>query len=336
MKRLLTRATLATILGVYLLGVTAPAAWAATTATPVPQTTSGQALEIAPPVITLTVDPGQTLNTQIFLRDVSPTNLIVAGEANDFVAAGEDGTPKILLKDSGPNPYSIKDWIQPPAKLLLASKEVKTMAITINVPKDASPGGHYGIVRFTATAPELNGTGVSLSASLGALLLITVKGKTTEKLSVASFTASRNGKQGSLFESTPLNFTVRLKNSGNVHEQPTAAATITDMFGKKVALVNFNEPPHNILPQSIRKFDSPLDSAVIGNKKLFGHYTAALKVTYGPGYKQTLTASLGFWVIPYHLIGIIIVTLIALFFALRYAIKRYNRMIVTKAQGNKK
>jgi hypothetical protein len=314
----------------------APAAWAATSATPVPQSTSGQALEIAPPVITLSVDPGQTLNTQIYLRDVSPTNLIVSGEANDFVAAGEDGTPKILLKDTGANPYSIKDWIQPPAKLQLASKEVKTMAITINVPKDASPGGHYGIIRFTATAPELNGTGVSLSASLGALLLITVKGKTSEKLSVASFTVSRNGKQGSLFEATPLNFTVRIKNSGNVHEQPTAAATITDMFGKKVALVNFNQPPHNILPQSIRKFEAPLDSAVIGSKKLFGHYTAALRVTYGPNYKQVATSSLSFWVIPYRLITIIIVVLIALFIGLRFAIKRYNRMIVAKAQGNKK
>src|SRR4051812_38713195 len=85
-------------------------------ATP-PANNVGQALEIAPPVINLTANPGQTITTQIFLRNVSSGPLVVNGTTNDFVAAGEDGTPKVLLNDDSNNPYSMKSWVSPPASL---------------------------------------------------------------------------------------------------------------------------------------------------------------------------------------------------------------------------
>jgi hypothetical protein len=291
---------------------------------------NGQALEIAPPVITLTVNPGQTITTKIYLRDVSKGDLIVAGQANDFVAAGESGTPRVLLEDTGNNPYSLKNWVTPPASIRLVSKEIKTMDITFRVPANASPGGHYGVIRFTATAPEVNGTGVALSASLGSLVLMTVNGKISDNMSVQEFSVNHNGKAGKLFQSGPLNFVTRLKNNGNVHEQPTGQVTITDMFGRKLAVVNVNTPPKNVLPQSIRKFESPLDKSVIGNKRLFGRYHANLKVTYGQD-KKVLTSSMTFWVIPYRLIAIVITVLIAGFFILRFAIRRYNRRVIQKS-----
>jgi hypothetical protein len=297
---------------------------------------NGQALEIAPPVIYLSVNPGQTITTPIYIRDISSGNLIVAGQANDFVAAGEDGTPKVILNTNDTSdPYSLRTWVVAPTSLLLIPREIKTMSITINVPANASPGGHYGVIRFTATPPALQGTGVSLSASLGVLVLLTVSGKITENLSVQEFSVNHNGKTGSFFESGPLDFVERLKNNGNVHEQPIGQVGITDMFGKKFAAVNVNLPPGNILPDSIRKFDQPLDSSVIGNKHMFGRYTAKLDVTYGAN-KKTLAATLVFWVIPYKLIGIVILVLVAGFFILRYLIRRYNRYILNQSQKNRR
>lgn len=319
---------------VYSLSLTAAPALAATsnTGTQQPAITTGQALEIAPPVVTLSVNPGQSTKVQIFLRDVSPSTVVVTGQVNDFVAAGEDGTPKILLEDKGNNPYSIKGWIPLVQSLRLAPREVKSLTVSINVPKNASPGGHYGIIRFTATAPQPTGTGVSLNASLGALLLITVSGKVKESLSVQQFTVSHNKKTGKIFESTPLTFTTRLKNSGNIHEQPVGQIIVKDMFGRDTASVNVNLPPRNVLPQSVRKFESQLDSTVIGNKKLFGHYSANLTITYGAD-KQKTTSSVSFWVIPYRLMAVIIIVLVAGFFVLRAFIRRYNRRIITKAQN---
>lgn len=317
------------------IGVAAPAVMAATTPTSSGSAANnGQALEIAPPIVTLTVNPGQVVHTQLSLRDVSDGDLIVTSQVNDFVAAGEDGTPKILLNSNDNDPYSIKGWISPFASMLLVPRQIKTLPVTITVPANASPGGHYGVIRFSAAPPELQGTGVSLSASLGALVLLTVNGKINDSLSVQGFSANHNGKTGSLFESAPLNFEELIQNSGNVHEQPVGQVTVTDMFGKTVGGVSVNQPPRNILPSSTRKFTEAFDSTVIGNKHLFGLYHAHLQLTYGSS-KKTLSDSLTFWVIPYKLILGIIIALIGGFFGLRIFIRNYNRRIIAKANGSK-
>lgn len=294
-----------------------------------------QALEIAPPVLVLTADPGQTIKTQISLRDVANNDLLVTAQVNDFVAAGEDGTPKIITHPSGVNPYSIKSWIATFPKLLMKPRQIVNVPVTIKVPADASPGGHYGVLRFSGTAPTLGGQGVSLSASLGSLMLVTVNGDIKEKLSVAEFSANTEGARSTFFNSAPIHFVTRLKNEGNVHEQPIGQIRITDMFGKNVANLNVNLPPRNVLPSSIRRFESPLDSTVIGNKRLFGRYHAALKVTYGKT-NQLTTADMYFWVVPYKLIAGVVVLIVGGFFGLKYLITRYNRAIVKRAQNPKR
>lgn len=318
-------------LGLAILSMPSPALAATATKTVSP-TSSGQALEIAPPVITLTANPGQTVQLQISLRDISSGSLLVTNQINDFVASGEDGAPKIIMDTTNDvNPYSIKGWISPIASLLMVPHQIKTINVTIHVPSNASPGGHYGVIRFTATPPELHSTGVSLSASLGSLILITVTGKTKEGLAVVEFSTNKNGRTVKLFEAKPINFSERIKNIGNVHEQPSGQVSVIDMFGKKIGAVNVNLQARNILPQSIRRFDQTLDSSVIGNKILFGRYTANLHLTYG-ATKQVLTASLVFWVIPYRLIGGTILLLVSGFFILRFGLRRYNQRIINKAQ----
>lgn len=323
----LSLATLCT--GLFTLAVSAATTPAA------PSATAGQALEIAPPVINISADPGQTITTQIKLRDVSTSRLLVKGQVNDFVAAGEDGTPKLLIEDGEESPYSIKSWVAPLSQMILEPREVKDLPVVIKVPANAAPGGYYGVVRFTATAPELEDTGVSLSASLGSLILLRVNGAAKEGLEIAEFSVNDGGKSSTLFEATPITFVERLKNTGNIHEQPAGQISITDMFGNKVGAVNVNLPPRNILPASIRKFEQKLDSSVIGNKMLFGRYTANLLVTYGSN-KQTVSSSVVFWVIPWRLIATVVVGLIVAFFLLRFAIKRYNQSIIERSRHSRR
>ena len=320
-----------TTTGLCLLAVLIGLSSTATVAAQSAPAGSGEALEIAPPVMNLKGDPGQTITAQISLRDIATTKLLVNGQVNDFIASGEDGTPKILLDGNQSNPYSLRDWVGPLPSLILQPKQIKQLPVTITIPKNASPGGYYGVVRFTAIPPDIKGTGVSLSASLGALVLLKVNGVAKESMSVEELSVKQDGKTGTLFQSTPIQFAVRLKNNGNIFEQPTGQVTITDMFGKKVAVVNVNLQQNNVLPQSIRKFEQSLDRSVIGDKVLFGQYHADLRITYGAN-KQVVTASTTFWVIPYTLIGGGIIALIGGFFVLRFMIKRYNRHIIHKAQ----
>lgn len=327
--------TTSTIIGVSVFALVVslftPAATTLAVQSNQQQDQTGQALEIAPPVLNLTGNPGQTLKTQISLRDVSSGALLVTGTVNDFTAGGEDGTPKIITDENESNPYSIKSWVAPLPKLLLEPRQIENLPVTIRIPANAAPGGYFGVVRFTATAPELDSQGVSLSASLGALIFIRVNGEVKESMAIEEFSvATPGGTVKSMFESTPLVFVERIKNNGNIYEQPKGQIIITDMFGKTIAGVNVNLDERNVLPQSIRKFEQTLDKSVLGNKKLFGKYTATLTMTYGDK-KQTVTSTKTFWVIPYTLIGVGIIVLIGGFLALRFMIGRYNRHIINQA-----
>jgi hypothetical protein len=332
MKRLVSLAVAGGSLLVLICSACAPAVLAATKSPGV-----GQALEIAPPIMTLKANPGQVLKTKIQLRDITKSSLVVTNEINNFVANGEDGTPKILMGSEDNNdPFAMKDWVKPLPQFTLTPNQIQVLSITISIPKNASPGGHYAVIRFTGIPPQLKGTGVSLSASLGALVLLTVNGKLTHKMSIDTFAVSKyeGGKSAKLFQSAPLSFTVKLKNSGNIQEEPTGHIVISDLFGRAVAGVNINVPPRNVLPDSTRQFFGSLDKSNLGTKRLFGLYHAKITVRYGDNNSQTSVKSIYFWVIPYKLIAIIIVLLVIAFFALKYLLRRYKRRIL-KQQGKR-
>ena len=317
-----TKRTLSTLATLGLLFFAGPLAAAPTQ----PSQANGQGIEISPPVIELNANPGQTITTNIRLRNVTSGDLLVKGRADDFGAKGEDGEPEILLDETEATRYSVKFWIPNVPDLTLKSQEVKTAQIQIKVPANAEPGGHYGVVRFTGLPPDLQGTGVSLSASIGSLVLLRVSGNITEKLNTAEFYTSAKGKKHSFFEYGPITLTERLKNDGSVHVKPAGYVDIKDIFGKQVAHLPISDPARNVLPGSIRKFDQTLDKHF-----LFGRYTAKFSTAYGSGGKLE-SPTIAFWVIPYKLIAIIIIGLILFILALRYGIRRYNRYIISQAR----
>jgi hypothetical protein len=329
----MTHRTITTrIITLLLAGVMALAPHSVSAQTPA---LPGQALEINPPVINTKANPGETIKTQISIRGLSTSKLLVSNDINDFTAAGEDGSPKIMLEPGESNPYSMKSWISPLPKITLNPKQISDLTVNIAVPANAAPGGYFAVIRFTATAPELKDTGVALSASIGTLVLLRVNGDAKESVDVEEFFTSVSGNKGSLYEGAPIQFVERIKNAGSVHEQPRGQITIKDMFGQKVANLNVNLENRNVLPGSIRRFEQPLDNSVIGNKILFGRYTADLVMTYGSTGQQA-TASLSFWVIPYRLIGGVIAIMLVLFFLIRFAIRRYNNYIIGQTRGRRR
>lgn len=281
----------------------------------------GQGLEISPPLLNLKADPGQVLKAEINVRNVTKDSLVVKAQFEDFVASGEDGQPKILLESDEQSPYSIKDWISSPSDVTLKPGERKTIKVDISVPNDAGPGGHYGVVRFTGTPPELEGTGVSLSASVGTLILVGVSGDVKESAKIVELFAERNGKKSGVFEYGPLNLVLRVENDGNIHFQPKGTLQVTDTFGRTVFVSQINQDARNVLPGSIRKFEQLMDK-----KYLFGKYNLKADVVYGDN-GQITSQTVTFWVIPYKLIIGFILLLVILIFGFR----QYNKFIVGRA-----
>lgn len=283
---------------------------------------AGQGLEISPPLLDLKADPGQTLQAQIKLRNVTGSTLVARAQYDDFVATGEEGQPKLLLDSKEQSPYTIKEWLNSIPSVTLAPQQQKTVDLIIKIPNDASPGGHYGVIRFTGAPPEVDETAVSLSASIGTLVLVNVSGDVKEEAKIIELFTSQNGKKRGLFEYGPITLTTRVENTGNVHIQPTGTTRITNMFGREVQSYKFNETRGNVLPASVRKFESELKK-----KLLFGKYTVQSDLVFGADSK-IISARHTFWVIPYKLIAIVLVGLALLVFFIR----QYNRFVVSRAQ----
>lgn len=319
MKRLLFTALVATLIATLSFTATSRAV-----------DDVGQALEIAPPMLTLTGDPGETITANINIRDVSAGPLIVTSQVNDFSAQGENGIPKISLDENEPSPYSIINWVQPLGQLRLEPKQNKILPVTIKIPADAAPGGYYGVIRFTSAAPESDTTSVTLSASLGTLVFIRVNGDAKEGSAIKEFSTSQNGSQSWMFEGAPITFGIRVANTGNVYEQPVGQIAVKDMFGKPIANVNVNLERRVVLPGSVRKFEAPLDKTVIGDRMLFGYYTADLTMTYGSD-NQKMATSLSFFVFPWKLALLVIGGIVGIVLLVRFLLKRYTEHILSRS-----
>jgi hypothetical protein len=142
---------------------------------------------------------------------------------------------------------------------------------------------------------------------------------------LSEFTTQRGKKTTNFFEYGPIDFLVRVKNEGSVHEKVKGSIEVKSWTGKKVASVAVNENGGNVLPDSVRRFTQSLPQ-----KQLFGHYSAALTMNYSNG--KTLKSTIGFWVIPWKLLLLALVGLIALVLVLRLAIRRYNEHIIAMAR----
>lgn len=294
-------------------------------------TSTGQGFQISPVTVELNADPGQTYVINLKLKNVTANTLVSKSQVNNFGAKGENGDPEIYLNDSEKTSYALKGWVVQIPDYTFASQESKTIPVKISVPANAEPGGHYGVIRFSGVAPELSEdqSAVSLSASIGSLVLVRVSGEVKESTKIEDFYAAQSGKKSGFFETGPLSFVERIKNNGNIHVKPTGNLEIKNMFGKSVAKLDVNQPPKNVLPSSIRRFEQEFDK-----KWLFGRYTANLALTYGTT-NQKLTSQIVFWVIPWKLIIALLLLIILVILAIRTGLKKYNRHIISKASRQK-
>lgn len=296
---------------------------------------SGQALSISPPLVDVKSDPGKPVTVTIKVTNISSGDLLIKNQINDFGAKNESGEPNIIFDDNQTTSYSLRNWVSAPDPFILGANQSKNVVFEINVPNDAEPGGHYAVFRFTGKAPELEDSGVALSASIGSLVLLKVSGTVAEQANILDFySATPTFEKSGFFESGPIGFVERIENKGNIHIQPTGTVEIFDMFGKKVQTLRVNgdpgdpkNPPRSVLPNSIRKFEQVSDK-----KWMLGPYSAKLKLTYGQE-KTTIESSTSFWVIPYKLIILILLLILVVFFGGRWLIRRYNAHVVKKAQG---
>ncbi len=330
-------ASLGFVLGASAILFSASTAFAATqTAATATSQSTGNALKVSPVRTDVEIKAGTSQTVEIYVQNMTDDATKLRGIINDFVAGkGENGTPNIILDaDQAAPSHSLKQYVEPVGDFTLAANEQKTIKVKITIPASASAGGYYGAVRF-APASSTSDQNVTLSASVGSLLLVKVPGDIKEDLSIASFDVRKDDHPGSFFTSgKDLKSIVRFQNKGDVQEAPFGKVLLKK--GNKTLAsyeINNEQPRGNVLPDSVRRFSVDLDKV-----DSFGKYK--LEGNFGYGAKgQLLAASQTFYVVPIPIIVItvaVILLILAAIFVIPRMVKGYNKRIVQKATGSKR
>lgn len=305
---------------------------------------SDNGLKIAPVRSDIVVEAGTSQTVTVTVTNVTSGVSSYDVVINDFTAGGDEtGQPQILLDaDKFAPSHSLKRLVGKTAGVTLSPGESKNVNVVVTVPKDYPAGGYYGAIRMVPHTDEgAANRNVTLSASVGSLVLVTVPGNINQQVSVASLDVRKAVKANEV--DTPrtiftngknLNAVVRFQNGGDVQEQPFGKLALKDWRGKTLATYEVNDtvngaPRGNVLPDSIRKFNTPLTK--VGS---FGKYTLEGNFGYGNN-GQLITASSSFYVIPVSLIiafAVLVVLILFAIFGLPRIIRRYNKRVVAKSR----
>jgi len=313
------------------------------------------ALTISPPVMELNANPGERTSGEIKIFNETDRDTAFYISTAGFTAKpGEGGEPAFF---EGTDEEGLASWIEiEKGPIIVKPKEWQTISFLINVPKLAGAGGHYAAI-FLGTEPGEIKPGeatIGIKGRVGTLVLLRVPGEIVEQGKLVEFGLA-DGKR--VFERLPIDFSVRVENLGTVHIKPAGTIEIRNIFGRKTAEVKVNiakmpdgkeRPVGNILPKSIRKFESSWQPSEAENQPetfwqkvkfekenfILGRYQAKLNLDYGVESDKKLTAVLAFWVFPWHLILVSFIVLALVLTLLVFSIRRYNRWIIKKARNN--
>lgn len=300
-----------------------------------------QALTLIPPNLEFSLQSGETIETKVKLFNETADSVTQYSSTANFTAKDETGTPAFLDEAVATN---LASWITlEPGPFTLLPGERLEIHVTVAVPADAEPGGHYAAIFFSSLSPDTAGTGeVGISTKLGSLVLVRVAGAIREAGSIATF-GSKDG--ATMFTRPPVDFLLRVANSGNVHIRPTGDITIRNSIGGTTATVPVNVTQGAVLPSSTRAFNLSWEKSANDTERenffqevaaewrnfAFGPYTATVDLSYGAANDKTATAKLSYWILPWQLLIVTVVGLVALIWLLIWLVGVYNRAIISKA-----
>jgi hypothetical protein len=285
------------------------------------QSPEGLRLITSPLPINLSAKPGTSVQAAIKVKNDGAVQETLKTEVMKFKAYGENGAPQLMDPESGDD---FINWISFSEKAFLVE-----------------PGYYYAVVFSRAgdeTKPEARQTALTGGTAV-LVLLDAVVPDAKRQVDIVSFEANR-----SWYEFLPATFTIKLKNSGNVHVAPYGNIFISRVGGKNEfdLKINQGDGRGNILPDSNREFVAQWDDGFpvyrpkqedgkivrdeAGNivkelkwdwkdasKLRFGKYTAKLALVYDDGTRdELLEAEVSFWVMPWRVIG---ASAVILFFA---------------------
>lgn len=186
--------------------------------------------------------PGQKVSDHVKVTNAGTTSLKVTVFATE---AYNDEKGDFSLKPSDQKASGAAGWVnfdgRPQLTLILKRGESRTVAFTVDIPKDATPGDHpAGVIASATTEGQ-----VTVERRIADRLYVRVAGDLQPNLTISSFTAGYRSGLNPFDGATRV--TATITNTGNVALEGTTTVTGTTWFGIPVGQLSRAELPE-ILP----------------------------------------------------------------------------------------
>ena len=183
-------------------------------------------IKVWPTSVELTVGRGETATKTINVQNLGSEPVILQAYVRDF---SKDRNGELAFYEAGHESYSASKWLSIDSfSLELAAAQSQKVEVTVSVPSQVEPGGHYTALFFEAIPLSSEGT-VSISTRIPTLFYITVPGVTEAEVfssaEIASLLLPGIAGGGSLEAG------VVVHNSGNVHLTVAAKAYFDGYWG---------------------------------------------------------------------------------------------------------
>jgi hypothetical protein len=297
----------------------------------------GLNIQISPLPINLEVDPGESVSTDIRVRNANNTSEKLKITLMKFSAKGDRGEAVLLDREPADTYF---DWVSfSESEFEAMPNEWKSVKMTIDVPEAAAFGYYYAVLisRADDPVPEPGKPAISGHVAIFVLLAVDSPGAVKE-LDVTSFESARK-----IYEFLPAKFLVNVKNTGNIHISPSGNIFI-NKNDKQIDTLILNPGFGNILPQTNKlfeldwgngfpKYTQKLENGSVvvdkdGNIKKdlrwdwqdlnnirIGKYTANLFLVYDDGVRAVpVEGTLEFWVMPWRILAVALIVGIALLY----------------------
>ncbi len=291
----------------------------------------GAGIGIAPAIIEEGATPGETKQYTVSVSNLSTVEQTYYVYVRDIIGVQNDSTPVYAQEGQEPTGFELSSWVTLSIEqIVVPAGGSVPVSFTIAVPGDATPGSHFGAIFVSQEPPRLRSTGAGVGYDVANIVSIRVAGDADERAEIRQFSTDRY-----VHGSTNVDFLVRIENLGNVLVRPSGPVTITNMFGKQVALLTFNESQASVFPRAVREYEFNWQDDSVG----FGRYEARVSPVYGEaGKRSTISSTVTFWILPMNIIlpalGGLLLLLAMVYVGVRLYVRR--TMAVMSGAGDRR
>ena len=298
----------------------------------------GSGIGISPAVIEEGLEPNQSKAYEISISNLSSTDQTYYLFTRDITDATDGGTPIYANKNQEKTGFELSQWVTlSTGEISIPANESKTIEITIDVPDNATPGSHFGAMFVSLDPPKLRTNGASVGYKVANIISIRVAGDAISNAQIRQFSTGDY-----IYGESKVDFQARIENKGTVLVRPIGPLEVENMFGKRVALMTFNESRAGIYPGRERVFDVVWEDEGPG----FGRYQAILSLVYGEnGSQATISSTVSFWILPLNIIlpalGVLAFLLLSVYIVVKVYIRNKlqimaggSRRVISKRRNN--